>query len=133
MIRKNIMLATYRQLGRQMDERLLPSESILHYLQISPEYLGASVNPERFKKFNANGQPIQEAVMEGDKIVAMKTVWHQDRPLCFNYKLLSEKFGIILDSYTGEVPQEPDEEPKGSAQEEMLPFQGGEGADDAPF
>ena len=133
MIRKNIMLATYRQLGRQMDERLLPSESILHYLQISPEYLGASVNPERFKKFNANGQPIQEAVMEGDKIVAMKTVWHQDRPLCFNYKLLSEKFGIILDSYTGEVPQEPDEELKGSTQEEMLPFQGDEGADDAPF
>lgn len=118
MIRKNIMLATYRQLGRQMDERLLPTESILHYLQISPEYLGTASNPERFKKFNTNGQPIQEAMMDGDKVTGWKTLWHQDRPLYFDYKMISEKFGIILDSYAGEIPEEVKPEP----QENTLPF-----------
>lgn len=102
MVRKNIMMATYRQLGRQMDERLLPTESMLHYLQISPEYLGATATPERFRKFGANGQPLQEPIMEGDVVKAWRTVWHQDRPLCFDYHALSEKYGIILDSVTGD-------------------------------
>lgn len=102
MIRKNIMMATYRQLGRQMDERLLPTESMLHYLQISPEYLGATTTPERFRKFGANGQPLQEAVMDGDTVKAWRTVYNQDRPLCFDYQQLSDKYGIILDSVVGE-------------------------------
>lgn len=123
MIRKNIMLATYRQLGRQMDERLLPSESILHYLQISPEYLGTASNPERFKKFNANGQAIQEQLMDGDKVIGYKTIWHQDRPLCFDYKMISDKFGINLDSYTGDLPDMDDTtEAREERKEEYLPF-----------
>ena len=128
MIRKNIMMATYRQLGRQMDERLLPTESILHYLQISPEYLGTASNPERFKKFNPTGLPIQEAMMDGDKITGWKTVWHQDRPLYFDYKMISEKFGIILDSYAGEIS----EEVKPETRENTLPF-GEPEKEEAPF
>lgn len=123
MVRKNIMLATYRQLGRQMDERLLPTESMLHYLTISPEYLGTTVTPERFRKFGANGQPLQEPVMEGDKVKAWRTVWNQDRPLCFDYRALSEKYGIILDSVTGDegaAPGEPPSPPQ--PREEPLPF-----------
>jgi hypothetical protein len=93
MIRKDSMLNTYRQLGKQMDEKLLPSESILHYLQNTPEYYGRAVSPERFKSFNSNGQPIQELMTEGgtSKLV---TKLQQDRPLCFDYTLVSEKFGI---------------------------------------
>ncbi len=82
------MLTTYRQLGRQIDERMLPSESILHYLQNSPEYFGISFSPERFKQFNANGQPIQEYVEKENKY---KTVYQQDRPLCFDYQMIREK------------------------------------------
>lgn len=129
MIRKNIMLATYRQLGRQMDERLLPSESILHYLQISPEYLGISVNPERFKKFNANGIPMQEQIMEGEEVIGYKTIWHQDRPLCFDYKIISDKFGIILDSYVGNDVVPSEEQPK--LKEKELPF--GKKESNAPY
>ena len=115
MIRKNSMLTTYRQLGRQVDERMLPSESILHYLQNSPEYLGTSFSPERFKQFNANGQPIQEYVEKENKY---KTIYQQDRPLCFDYQMIREKFGICLDSIVGDLPVEKET----NAEEEALPF-----------
>jgi hypothetical protein len=115
MIRKNSMLTTYRQLGRQIDERMLPSESILHYLQNSPEYFGISFSPERFKQFNANGQPIQEYVEKENKY---KTVYQQDRPLCFDYQMIREKFGICLDSIVGDLPVEKET----NAEEEALPF-----------
>lgn len=132
MFRKNIMLTTYRQLGRQMDERLLPSESILHYLQISPEFYGTATQPERFKKFNTNGMPMQEPIMDGERISGYKTVYNQDRPLCFDYKMVSEKYGIILDSYTGEIEQK--EEEKTQPKQEELPFSNTEDNNgDAPF
>ena len=115
MIRKNSMLTTYRQLGRQVDERMLPSESILHYLQNSPEYLGTSFSPERFKQFNANGQPIQEYVEKENKY---KTVYQQDRPLCFDYQMIHKKYGICLDSIVGDLPVEKET----NAEEEALPF-----------
>ena len=115
MIRKNSMLTTYRQLGRQVDERMLPSESMLHYLQNSPEYLGISFSPERFKQFNANGQPIQEYVEKENKY---KTVYQQDRPLCFDYQMIHERFGICLDSIVGDLPVEKET----NAEEEALPF-----------
>jgi len=116
MIRKDSMLNTYRQLGKQMDEKLLPSESILHYLQNTPEYYGRAVSPERFKSFNSNGQPIQELMTEGgtSKLV---TKLQQDRPLCFDYTLVSEKFGINLESFTAEQ-----EEDKSEVEEQDLPF-----------
>jgi len=97
------MLTTYRQLGRQMDERMLPSESILHYLQNSPEFLGISFSPERFKQFNASGQPIQEYIEKENKY---KTIYQQDCPLCFDYKMIQERFGINLQAIEGEQPEE---------------------------
>ena len=120
MFRKNIMLTTYRQLGRQMDERLLPSESNLHYLQISPEFYGTATQPERFKKFNSNGMPIQEPIMDGDRILGYKTIYNQDRPLCFDYKKVSEKYGIILESFRGDAEQK--EEDKQQQKQVELPF-----------
>ena len=97
------MLTTYRQLGRQMDERMLPSESILHYLQNSPEFLGISFSPERFKQFNASGQPIQEYIEKENKY---KTIYQQDCLLCFDYKMIQERFGINLHAIEGEQPEE---------------------------
>ena len=116
MVRKDSMLNTYRQLGKQMDEKLLPSESILHYLQNTPEYFGRAVSPERFKSFNSNGQPIQELIIDSgnSKLV---TKYQQDRPLCFDYALVSEKYGISLETFTGEQ-----EEDKSETQQQDLPF-----------
>ena len=116
MVRKDSMLNTYRQLGKQMDEKLLPSESILHYLQNTPEYFGRAISPERFKSFNSNGQPIQELITDSgnSKLV---TKYQQDRPLCFDYALVSEKYGISLETFTGEQ-----EEDKPETQQQDLPF-----------
>jgi len=116
MIRKDSMLNTYRQLGKQMDEKLLPSESILHYLQNTPEYFGKAVSPERFKSFNSNGQPIQELLTEGGSSKLVSKL-QQDRPLCFDYAMVSEKYGISLESFTGE--QEIDNT---EAEQQILPF-----------
>ena len=126
MIRKDIMLTTYRELGKKMDEKLLSTESMLHYLQISTEYLGVSYAPERFKKFNSNGQPMQEPIMEGCNIKGYRTIYEQDRPLCFDYKMVSEKFGINLDSCVDSG----DEKPADPVEAE-IPF--GKPTDDLPF
>jgi hypothetical protein len=116
MIRKDSMLNTYRQLGKQMDEKLLPSESILHYLQNTPEYFGKAVSPERFKSFNSNGQPIQELLTEGGSSKLVSKL-QQDRPLCFDYAMVSEKYGISLESFT-----EGQEDDKTEAEQQILPF-----------
>jgi len=59
-----------------MDEKLLPSESILHYLQNTPEYYGRAVSPERFKSFNSNGQPIPvRAVLKINQITSLLPVF----------------------------------------------------------
>lgn len=109
MIRKNSMMTTYRQLGRQMDEKLLPSESMLHYLMNSAAYLGITISPKRFKKFGQNGMPLQHYETD-DKgnVVSTRTVYDRDRPLCFDYPMISEKFGIILDSETVAMDEDDD-------------------------
>jgi DNA primase catalytic core len=128
MVRRNIMLSTYRELGRRMDEQVLPQESIQHYLEITPEYYGYTTSPERFKKFNANGLAEREEILDAQgKCVGYRTVWNQDRPMCFNYEQVSQKYGIILDTYSG---GENDKLPRPEPDEGQL-F--GQGEDDAPF
>lgn len=106
MIRKNIMLATYRQLGKQMDENLLPSESLLHYLETSPEYLGKTKGAQRFKRIGNDGRPIMEYETTPEGKVLSHTVYDKDRPLCFDYEQISQKYGIILDSTSEENDEE---------------------------
>ncbi len=61
--------------------------------------------------------------MDGDKVIGYKTIWHQDRPLCFDYKMISDKFGINLDSYTGDLPDMEDvADAREERKEEDLPF-----------
>lgn len=87
---------------------------MLHYLEITPEYYGYTTSPERFKKFNANGIAEKEEITdEKGNTSGFRTVWSQDRAMCFNYELVSQKYGIILDTYTGgenDVPPRPEPE-----------------------
>lgn len=99
MIRKDITMAIYRKLGRSMDEKLLPKESLLHYLQIGPEYYGAAKNPERFVRYLQNGFPeMVEKTDEQGNVTGRQKVYYKDRPLCFDYKMVSERYGIDLDT-----------------------------------
>ena len=112
MIRKDIMLATYREQGKKMDEQVLPQESMLHYLKITPEYYGNTTYPERFIKFNNNGLPEREEQFdENGRTIGFKAVYTQDRPMCFNYEIVSSKYGIMLDTYSG-CDEQPKPEPK---------------------
>lgn len=99
MIRRDMSLSTYRKEGRSMDQNTLPADSLLHYLQIAPEYLGTTKNPERFVQF-LNGTVVTAVIKDSDGGAHARTVWHKDRPLCFDYDQISKKYGIILDSDT---------------------------------
>lgn len=45
--------------------------------------------------------PLQKFKTDSEgSILSTRTVYDRDRPLCFDYKMISEKFGIILDSET---------------------------------
>ena len=109
MIRKDITMAVYRKLGRQMDENLLPKESLLHYLQIGADYYGSTKNPERFVKFAPNGLP--ETVEKTDasgNITGRQKIYYKDRPLCFDYTMVSNRYGIDLDTeIDGEEKKDP--------------------------
>ena len=47
-----------------------------------------------------------------------KTVYQHDRPLCFDYQMIHERFDICLDSIVGDQPVEKET----NAEEEALPF-----------
>ena len=82
-----------------MDESLLPKESLLHYLQIGADFYGATKNPERFVKFAPNGLP--ETVEKTDangNITGRQKIYYKDRPLCFDYIMVSNRYGIDLDT-----------------------------------
>ena len=101
MIRKDITMAIYRKLGRSMDEKLLPKESLLHYLQIGAEFFGTAKNPERFIKFGPNGFPETVEKTDGNgNVTGRQKIYYKDRPLCFDYKMVSERYGIDLETET---------------------------------
>lgn len=122
MIRKNIMMATYRQLGKQMDKHILPDSSMENYLQTSNEYIGNALNVERFKKFMPNGLCEQKPIYKDGVMTGQKTVWYQDRPMCFDYDAVSTKYGIILDSFVEEYESEPEKEHEDGKQL-MIPYE----------
>lgn len=108
MIRKDITMAVYRKLGRQMDENLLPKESLLHYLQIGADFLGSTRNPERFIKFNPGGVPeTVEKLGAGGVVVGRQKLYYKDRPLCFDYTMVSNRYGINLDTETDSDSKDP--------------------------
>lgn len=108
MIRKDITMAIYRKLGRQMDENLLPKESLLHYLQIGADFLGSTKNPERFIKFNPGGVPeTVEKLDAAGNMIGRQKIYYKDRPLCFDYTMVSSRYGIDLDTETDSDSKDP--------------------------
>ena len=120
MIRKDIFLSRYMEIGNRMKVKVLPRESIQKYLENTHEHFGTSSTPVRFKKFNSNGFPEVEIKKDAsDRVVSAKTVWYQDRPICFDYDLVSQKYNIMLVSGTGD---DNDQEELPVAQQQNLPF-----------
>ena len=54
------------------------------------------------------------------KVLSTKTVWYQDRPICFDYDLVSRKYNIMLMSGTDEPAEQNDTKVKQGQEEEPL-------------
>ena len=122
MIRKDMFLARYLELGNKMKVKVLPIESIQKYLENTHEHFGTSSTPERFKKFNAGGHPEMEFTTDkSGKVLSSKTVWYQDRPICFDYDLVSRKYNLMLVSGT-DTDENPEPEGKPQDPQQNLPF-----------
>ena len=122
MIRKDMFLARYLELGNKMKVKVLPIESIQKYLENTHEHFGTSSTPERFKKFNAGGHPEMEFTTDkSGKVLSSKTVWYQDRPICFDYDLVSRKYNLMLVSGT-DSDENPEPEGKPQDPQQNLPF-----------
>ena len=120
MIRKDIFLTRYRQMAQQQGEKVLPKESMEKYLENTHEFIGIGAMPERFKKYGANGVP--EQIIETDEtgnIVSRKTKWQQNRPMCFDYEVVSAKYNIMIGGFTAEQPA-PAEEKKKESQGDLF-------------
>ena len=123
MIRKDMFLSRYLELGNKMKIKVLPIESIQKYLENTHEHFGTTLGPERFKKFLGNGFPEVKTITASDgKVLSTKTVWYQDRPICFDYDLVSRKYNIMLMSGTDEPAEQNDTKVKQGQEEEALPF-----------
>lgn len=108
MLRKDICFSIYRTLGKQEDVHVLPQESMEHYIAIAPEYYGQSKNPERFRCMKPDGTPLKDEVLNNDGTTAgWRQRYEKDRPMLFDYNLVSSKYGIVLDN---EAPEPPDAE-----------------------
>ena len=121
MIRRDASLSIYRKEGRAMDQKTLPADSLLHYLQIAPEYLGTTKNVERFLQYT-NGAPVTEVIRDDKGGAHSKTVWHKDRPLCFDYEQIQKKYGIILDGDTTDALSDTEGMTEDEKEKAALPF-----------
>ena len=123
MIRKDIFLSRYLEMGNRMKVKVLPRESIQKYLENTHEHYGTSSTPERFKKFSANGFPeVKHEFDSTGKVLSTKTVWYKDRPICFDYDLVSQKYNIMLVSGTSEGSDQDEPMQHDTVQQQNLPF-----------
>lgn len=61
---------------------------------------------------------LERYITELAKMDGNKTIYQQDRPLCFDYQIIHERFDICLDSIVGDQPVEKET----NAEEQNLPF-----------
>lgn len=128
MIRRSAIRGIYCQLGRQMEEKLLPPETMLFYLMKSDEFIGTSSTAQRFRRIGQNGQYLLDNKVDSKgNIISSTIITERDRPLCFDYDRICQKYGIFLDSSAGEEYVPAEDEEKQTPKEEDLDL------DDKPF
>lgn len=104
---KNI-IRLYKIEAKKTGEKVMSESSIKFYLKTSPGYLGQKTGSERFK-FIVNGV-IQREIRpdsEGGKLVDLVKFVN---PLCFDYAVLQNKFGLNLDMKATDAITEDDKE-----------------------
>lgn len=128
LLRKSRIFMLYRRNGKQVDEKVLPTETLAYYLEKSKAFIGIK-RSVRFKNI-VDGR--QETTIEKDefgneKVRATDSV---DRAYCFDYEMVRDNYGINLEVVTSGVEDEL-EEPRPEPHTGDL-FQG-EREGDVPF
>ena len=100
MLRLNHFIGQYKKMARQQGDTVMSKDSIRYYLTTSGAYLGMKAS-ERWKVYQ-DGHPVTtvRSSEEGGKITE---VCKFDRCMCFDYRILHEKFDLNLESVTMET------------------------------
>lgn len=88
----------YKKHGKATGDTTLPDSALKHYLKISKPYMG--IKKVRFR------QVVNGIVMKQDNKVVSKTDW----AMYFDYDMLCKQYGIDLDTYTDNDPDETNNE-----------------------
>jgi len=117
MMRPKHIILQYKKASRMTDERTMSERSIRFYLLTSPGYLGKKAGSERFKVI-IDG--VQQRRKTADN--AYKDVETFDNPLCFDYSVLQQMYGVNLEQSTDITAHEEQKEEPPAHKEEYLPF-----------
>lgn len=123
MLRPRCIIMEYKKAAKQTDERAMSSDSIRFYLKTSPGYIGRKSGPARFKNI-VNGVWITKTVFRAG-VQKTEQDYITDNPLCFDYEVLREKYGVNLETFAEEDAErvERGEQPLGQqAEDNELPF-----------
>lgn len=121
-MRPERILAMYDKYSKQIDS-MIPSDSLVLYLEHSPGYLGKAQ-----KKFfiAKDGFDITKPVKEGSGVKSCKKA-NNETALCFDYEEIKDKFGISLEvSYVADSIERLDTDDEEEIEEQVanpeLPF-----------
>lgn len=97
-LRYNRIFELYKSHGKMVNEPLLPSVSLMYYLEHSPMYYGKK-RSVRFKKI-VNGMEVAVEKDNGYGTKQYVKAYAIDQAMCFDYDLLNETFDVNLEDLT---------------------------------
>ena len=110
MMRPKHVILQYKKASRLTDEKTMSERSIRFYLMTSPGMLGKKSGTERFKVI-IDGQ-VKQVLVGEDPNKRYKDLETFDNPLCFDYNILQQHYGINLEQKVEGESNEADEASK---------------------
>ena len=98
LLRHNRIFQLYKIHGRQVNETLIPPNSLLYYLENSEAYLGRKQSV-RFKNI-INGVEQMKEIELGNGQKQIKKISVVDQALAFDYDMLADTFSLSIDELT---------------------------------
>ena len=100
MIRLNHFIGQYKRMAKQQGESVMSKDSIRYYLTTSTAYLGQK-NCERWKQYEDGKPKVEYRQVDNERTKAVE-ISKFDRCMCFDYRMLKDKFDLNLETVSGE-------------------------------
>ena len=100
MIRLNHFIGQYKRMAKQQGESVMSKDSIRYYLTTSTAYLGQK-NCERWKQYEDGKPKVEYRQVDKEHTKAVE-ISKFDRCMCFDYRMLKDKFDLNLETVSGE-------------------------------